>query len=517
MAGKSQRRSRANRRLHWERRQRGWTLEEVAGKLRHHAVRLGRPEWELDAGLVERWEQGREDPEPRHLRLLSVVFDLPIEELLGLADRRELHRDSPQLRPAELGERIRACRAGRGMTRAVLAGLVGRSERWLIRVERGELDVRLSDLVELSAALCIRLGDLFGEPFLSPDALAGERGFGVRDPGRGVPGRDDAEMRRHFIQYMAVLGGARLLDWERLAAALRDPQRVDARLLDDLAGLARDYARRVQDVAPGNLLAPVGKHLDVVQRLLVNLPDTDLRRRFLSVASDTATLAGWLSSRLDNQGDARAYCGLARDLATEAGDGIRRAQALVIASDVTNDAGRAISMLDEAERAAGAWASPLLRTWILARRAEEHATVGSARSSDRDIGRAEHIFGASRAETDGLLSGWDAARLAGYRGACAVSLRRSVDAAQVLSAAVAGAAPNQLANRAKFLTNLAAAQVQRQQIDEACASLAGALGIAVRAGLAARTQHIRRVRRSLNRWRRIPAVRQLDEQLRMAA
>lgn len=506
MAGKSQRRSRANRRLHWERRQRGWTLEEVASKLRHQAIRLGRAAQELDADLVGRWEQGSRSPELRHLRLLSLVYDLPIEELLGLTDRRELHGEWPPLRPAELGERIRACRARRGLTTGLLAGLVGRSVQWLERVERGEVDIRFSDLVELSGALCVRVTDLLEEPFRSPDA------DGIVRP------RDEAGVRRrHFIQYMAAVGGAGLLDWERLAAALRDPRRVDEGLFDDLAELTRGYARRVQEVAPNHLLGLVARHLDVLRLLTADLPDGGLKRRFLVVASDTATIAGWLSSRLDNRGDARRYCGLAQDLAAEAGDGCRRAQALVIASDLAEDGIGAISLLDEAERAAGSWSSPLLRAWVLARRAEEHAILGAAAASDRDIERAEHSFASVQPPADGLLSGWDAARMAGYRGACAVSLRRAAEAARVLERAIAASPPDQVANRAKFLTNLGAAQVQRQQVEEACASLARSLEIATRWGLAARIQHIRQVRRTLNRWRDASAVKRLDEQLRLAA
>jgi transcriptional regulator with XRE-family HTH domain len=505
MAGKSPRRSRASRRLHWERRQRGWTLEEVAAKLRHHAIRMGRAPHELDAELVGRWERGSRPPELRHLRLLSLVYDLPIEELLGLADRRELHGDWPPLRPAELGERIRAYRSRRGLTTGVLAGLVGRSGQWLERVERGEIDIRFSDLVELSAALCVRVTELVEEP------------FGSSDQDGIVPVRDEGVRRRHFVQYMAVLGGAGLLDWERLAAALEDPRRIDERLFDDLAELTRGYSRRVQEVAPCDLLAPVGKHLDLIRRLVADVPDFGLRRRFLTVASETATVAGWLSSRLDNRGDARMYCGLAQELAAEAGDGARRAQGLVIASDLAEDGTGAIALLDEAERAAGSWSSPLLRAWVLARRAEEHAIMGDAAASDRDIDRAEHFFAAVRSPADGVLSGWDAARMAGYRGACAVSLGRPAEATRVLERAVAATAPDVVANRAKFLTNLGAAQVQRQRVEEACASLGGALAIAVKSGLAARIQHIRRVRRTLHRWRGVSAVKQLDEQLRLAA
>ncbi len=59
-----------------------------------------------------------------------------------------------------IGERIRACRRQRNMKQAVLAGLVGRSERWLIDIEGGDADLRVSDLIQLARALKIHPADL---------------------------------------------------------------------------------------------------------------------------------------------------------------------------------------------------------------------------------------------------------------------------------------------------------------------------------------------------------------------
>ncbi|MEV5508860.1 helix-turn-helix domain-containing protein [Streptomyces orinoci] len=60
--------------------------------------------------------------------------------------------------PAELttGERVRILRERRGMTRAVLAGLVGRSSDWLKKIENGERELRsITHLVRLAHALHI--------------------------------------------------------------------------------------------------------------------------------------------------------------------------------------------------------------------------------------------------------------------------------------------------------------------------------------------------------------------------
>ncbi|MPZ62115.1 MAG: helix-turn-helix domain-containing protein [Propionibacteriales bacterium] len=69
-----------------------------------------------------------------------------------------------------VGERVAFYRARRGMTQAVLAGLVGRSEDWLSKIERGERSLRRLDIaVELARALRVTVGDLFGQPILVED------------------------------------------------------------------------------------------------------------------------------------------------------------------------------------------------------------------------------------------------------------------------------------------------------------------------------------------------------------
>jgi transcriptional regulator with XRE-family HTH domain len=79
---------------------------------------------------------------------------------------------------SRLGQWVRSRRRRRGMTQAVLAGLVGRSERWMVQVERGAVDVRVSDLVGICAVLGVDVRDLVVE------AAGPQRG---RRAGRGRP------------------------------------------------------------------------------------------------------------------------------------------------------------------------------------------------------------------------------------------------------------------------------------------------------------------------------------------
>lgn len=66
-----------------------------------------------------------------------------------------------------VGERIAFYRARRGLTQAVLANLVGRSEDWLGKIERGEREIRRLDvLTEVAQTLRVTLADLVGQPVL---------------------------------------------------------------------------------------------------------------------------------------------------------------------------------------------------------------------------------------------------------------------------------------------------------------------------------------------------------------
>ena len=81
-----------------------------------------------------------------------------------------------------IGERIAFYRRRRGLTQAVLAGLVGRSEDWLSKVERGEREIRRIDvLAELAKALRVSLGDILGRPVLAEDDAQDDDVPAIRD------------------------------------------------------------------------------------------------------------------------------------------------------------------------------------------------------------------------------------------------------------------------------------------------------------------------------------------------
>lgn len=65
----------------------------------------------------------------------------------------------PESTPLATGQRIRSRREARGMSRAVLAGLVGRSPDWLKKIERGERQLKSLPIL-LQVASILGVSDL---------------------------------------------------------------------------------------------------------------------------------------------------------------------------------------------------------------------------------------------------------------------------------------------------------------------------------------------------------------------
>ncbi|MDQ6741618.1 MAG: helix-turn-helix domain-containing protein [Candidatus Dormibacteraeota bacterium] len=337
--------------------------------------------------------------------------------------------------------------------------------------------------------------------------------------------------RRRFLQQTArtaaagasvFLGGSEGVVARRSSAP---SELLDGRTLDGLAALALDYSRRSHEVPPASLLPAVEHHLQHLRGLLDGSQISTHRRGLLTLAGRTAGLAGYLSFRCDNRGDARIQFGLAETLAREAGDGPALAFTLTARSvlcsavpsgGVGGDTSMTLPLLDEAERRAGA-SAPFVRAWVHMRRADEHALAQNALASERDLLEADRWLARGRFEGDPFYG--SAAGLVGYRASRAVLLRQPTEAIEAVETALASrtstAASDQ--ERSILVMLLGAAYAQRGEVEQACALLEESLGAAVDAGLRLRVQRVAGLRRRHLDGVRAASVRQLDEQLRAVA
>lgn len=335
--------------------------------------------------------------------------------------------------------------------------------------------------------------------------------------------KEDDVRRRQFLQYMSVVTGATMLDWDRLAAMLRGQLGPGDRVLvDDLEVITRSYARQVETVAPGSLLPALRSHLAVLSGSLHAGQPDEVRRRLLSLTGETAVLAGRLSWLLDNRGEARQCWNLACDLAKEAGDDTLLAEALgnqrVLYSTIPNRGqygrpDRALAVLDAAVGRLTPTSSPYARMMVLLLRAEDHAAIGNADASQRDLEAAEAALISAGGPHDGYYALWDAGRIAGYRGSCALALDRPEEASTVLEAALGQTSALLIGQRCAVMTDLATAYAMQREVEHSAALLMQCADTAERTGMGELLQRVHGARVRLDPWRDAPEVRLLDERL----
>ncbi len=450
---------------------RGWSAETAADQIHLKAAEKGIPPEliDIDARQLVRWESG-ETKTPRRLNiwLLSETYGLAPEQL-----------DLPP---------VPGC---------------------LPHIQSAPVD-------RLAAAL-----DLTVEHVVAP-----------AQPSRQIRGRagkrtllhleDDYTKRRDFVNVLTATALG-MLDVERLAAAIGASPVADGRLLGDLEALGREYGRMYWSMSPVAMWLTLYSHTAVTRRIHETAPP-GLQRRAASVAGQAASLLGMLAHRLHRRLDSVMYLNLASELAAEAGDGPLRAHALVAlraayspvtGAGVRADPGKALQLTSEAASVADRAATPLLRTWLYACRAEDHAVLAQISEVARDMEAAEAALAQASSRSGDFFDHWDSARLAGFRGNCAVLLGQPGEAIPVLESVARNTSPTLVSPYTAVLTDLAAAYGQRGEVERACAILGDVLTTASRAGRPERAGRVQRTRNAhLAGWADSHAVRALDDHLR---
>jgi hypothetical protein len=119
------------------------------------------------------------------------------------------------------------------------------------------------------------------------------------------------------------LAGSGSLDpepWERLAYAMSHPKRIDRGTLAQLEQVTIALEQLELQVSPSVLIGPVKGHLNTVADLLAAEPPSGMRAQLLSLAGESARLAGWLASDQANLATSADYFRTGLEAAREAGD-----------------------------------------------------------------------------------------------------------------------------------------------------------------------------------------------------
>ncbi len=407
-----------------------------------------------------------------------------------------------------LGWRIRQRREELGIKQETAAHRVGRSRRWLVDVEAGRAGRTLSDLVALAAVLKTHFDWLLTDLIVGQEPRSGAR------PGGTLESEEEITRRRTFnrLAILTMMGAAAgVIDLDRLAVFDAD-RPVDIKVLDDLSLVTDSYARQWKVMPPATLLPAVQAHL----RLLSGVR-TAQDRRLRALTADTAVLAGYLAFQLEDRGRASAYWTMARELASDIG-GETWARTLVahsalhsqLAHGAAGGSTAALALLDAAGQATGRPGSRLLRAWVFARRAEEHAALGDGSAADRDIDAARARLDDPGPCSDSIVGPRDAGQLEGFVGNCALLLDR-VEAADILRRSLESMPAEMVAWRSVVHCDFAAALARQGEVEAACDALSKAFRLAVEVGAAEHVQRIHGIRRRMDRYADAWPVRQLDE------
>jgi hypothetical protein len=302
-----------------------------------------------------------------------------------------------------------------------------------------------------------------------------------------------------------------------LARAL-DASTVGARSLDLLEAAVADFARRYPSTAPADLLGPVREHYQDAVRLLAGPLRVAHRRRLSAVAGVLAGLAGSLSFDLKDQARATAYFKVAQQAADEAEDRDLAAWALATWSlmpTYNGDPAEALRLIQAAQAAGGRALSPTRGAWLAALKAKAHAGLGDARRSAIALARAERTLSVPGSEGNRLGTDFfDPPRLMGFEGSSLLLLRQPKAARRALADVLALRSLTDVKGRSLARLDLAAADLQEREVDQACATTSEALSIPATHRVDPIRRRARTVLADLAPWDDHPAVRDLREQTR---
>ncbi|PYC82175.1 hypothetical protein C7C46_10705 [Streptomyces tateyamensis] len=342
----------------------GWSKGELARLVNRRGAAMGQQQLATDTSRVRRWiEQGEipRDPVPR---VLAAVFTERLGRVVSIEDLGLVRHRQLGAAPAHCGEAGRPER-----TAQILTEFTGMDLMLNRRGQTGSQHDR---------------GSALPGPEAVPDSLyawlSGE-----------TVARVAARAPRSMVGGAA---GAPLLD-------VYEPGPVGAQEVESLE-LAFEVFRSWDASRGGGLQrkAVIGQ-LNEVGGLLTHPHPPELARRLWLVASNLASLAGWMSHDVGLEAAAQRYFVISAQAAKEAGDRERAGESVSRCARQLLHHGRggeALDLMKLARAGAGPGMAPRTRAMLNAVEAWAQATLGNTREVHRLLGEAEDCYAKDRDE-----------------------------------------------------------------------------------------------------------------------
>ncbi|MFJ7204779.1 helix-turn-helix domain-containing protein [Streptomyces sp. NPDC098789] len=402
---------------------------------------------------------------------------------------------SPAVREASraknYGKVIELVRKSARMTQTQLGQACGLSQSAVSRLEKRGHRAYATDVLALMATHLSLPASLLG----LADAVA-------RDGYEHVD-------RRQFMGGTAAAAAAPIL------SALPDPGEGTGQAATLRLGTA-SYRRLDASTPSRELTEVVQAHLRLVQTVSRATGDDRQRARLAAVASEAASLVGWLSWDMGDHGSARSWYASAVRAARAAGEPLLAAYQAGSMAQFEADAGngdQALAWTSKARTYLAAGGPLIADAWLLSVEAVAHAAVGNERATDKALTASRTSVSRLRAEDPApwpWVFHFSEAKVAAARVNCGARLGLS---GWVLDADTTVLATGHAKQRALLLLDIAAGHLAAGRVEAAFALASRALDAGVQYRSGRIVDRARAVRRSYRTASPPKVVREFDERL----
>ncbi len=295
-------------------------------------------------------------------------------------------------------------------------------------------------------------------------------------------------------------------------AALRNSLRRGgdgATLIEVVKSVTGQYRRLEGDTPANFLIVPVAGHLQFADQYLSSEDSPD-NRALAAALSEASGFAAWLSFDMDDHAAARRHYRAAVRYAQRATSDLLTAYMLgsmAYWALALGDATESLQLVARAKKLD--IRSQTGKAWLAVIEASAQAAAKDANATFAALRRAERLPDERPAWP--WLHRFDAAKIAGYKGACYLQLGKPADAQRALLQALDTPQPAAAKQRGLLLNDLSAAYFGQGELDSCCHSLGEAFGIAIEKQSAKLLQRVRSLRRQLTPWKTSAPVRELDD------
>lgn len=412
------------------------------------------------------------------------------------------------------GRELRRRRLAAGLTLTDLSRLVHYSKSQLSKVERG-LKAPSRELARLCDVALDAKGVLAALVDTRP-AAAGitKTSSGDEEVWLMHLSGDGQSWFQPMSRRQVVVAGATSMAGMSIGSPRSSSHTEDATLLGMSRSLFDQYRQLGQVAGPGLLLPALIAQTHTLQELSAHA-GSRTRQGLLRLASRYAEYVGWMMQETGNDQAALWWTQRAVDLAASGGDRHLAAYGLVRRALVTlyrNDAEQTIEL---ARRGQGGEFPPRIRGLAAQREAQGHALAGDYDACMFSLDRARVLLASHALDSDAPVIGTtnlsDPVEM--ITGWCLYDLGRPREAAELIGRQLAQVSLQALRTRVRYGVRCALAQAMAGEIDHACYLTGQLLGSAVTVSSATIAEDMRALARTLGRYPKNAAVRELAPEL----